>query len=305
MEQIIPPDIGKQYIILQPLAQGKFGNVFLGKSKKTEETIIVKQGISPQTQPQTQSNTLKPKTSGGTAAVETIRHEAEILTFLNQDVQCRKHIPFIHWYGLCSKGVYCIAMSYIPTTPLRPFSNDIHPIDYETQLQQMIREIVQAFKAIHQKGILHRDLKPENILYHQSKRRWYLIDFGLATFYQDEEGNHKPPPNPPRKHIIGTPNFVSCFIHECQEPSRRDDLIALGNVAWWLRNNGSWSPTHESPLSWEQTLEYKTQLVREPISLEKNPQNMFRIKLATFIKKCYTLGFMETPPYDMISNFFQ
>ena len=308
MDFLIPPDIGKQYQILQPLAQGKFGNVFLGKIKKTDETIIIKQGIHPQStssQPQQQIQPNKSKNSGGTAAIETIRHEAEILTFLNQDVQCRKHIPFIHWYGLCSKGIYCIAMSYIPTAPLRPFSDEYSPIEYEKHLQQMLCEIVQALKAIHQKGILHRDLKPENILYNQTKRRWYLIDFGLATFYQDEDGNHKPPTIPPRKHMIGTPNFVSCFIHEGQDPSRRDDIIALGNVAWWLRNRGSWHPTDsEKTLTWEQTVECKKALIQQPVALEKTTENFFRIKMVSFIKKCYSLSFMDIPPYDLISNFF-
>jgi hypothetical protein len=304
METLTPPDIGNKYQILQPLAQGKFGNVFLGKIKKTDETIIIKQGITPQQQPSLPN---KPRNSGGTAAIETIRHEAEILTYLNQDIQCRKHIPFVYWYGLCNKGIYCIAMSYIPTAPLHPFSANpgTTPMEYDSKLQQMVREIVQALKAIHQKGIIHRDLKPENILYHQTKRRWFLIDFGLATFYQDEDGNHKSPTTPPRKHLIGTPNFVSCFVHEGQDPSRRDDMIALGHVAWWLKNGGSWAPSpSDSPLSWEHTVEYKKALVQQPITLEKTPENLFRIKLATFVKKCHTMGFTDTPPYDTVSTFF-
>ena len=293
------PDIGRQYQILQPLAQGKFGNVFLGKIKKTDETIIIKQGIQASASPPTQTNQT-PKNSGGTAALETIRHEAEILTFLNQDQVCRKYIPFVHWYGLCSKGIYCIAMNYIPTTPLN--LSDAPP--GESTLQQMLREITQALKAIHQKGIIHRDMKPENILYHQSKKRWQLIDFGLATFYQDEDGNHKSPTTPPRKHLIGTPNFVSYFIHEGKEPSRRDDLIALGHVAWWLRNGGSWVNDSIPVVSWEQTLEAKKALATTALSLEKTPDNMFRIKLAMFIKNGYTLGYTDTPQYDTITKFF-
>lgn len=298
MENLIPPYIGKQYIILQLLAQGKFGNVFLGKIKKTDETIIIKQGISPITPiPLNPTLPAKPKTtSGGTAAIETIRHEAEILAFLNQDVSCRKYIPFIYWYGLCSKGVYCIAMNYIPTTPVEKYNDNL--------LQQMVREITQALKAIHQKGVIHRDLKPENILYHPSKKRWMLIDFGLATFYQDEDGIHKSPTTPPRKHLIGTPNFVSCFIHEGQDPSRRDDLIALGHVVWWLKNEGSWDNSQNTTFSWEQTLEYKKFLANQILPLEKTPENIFKLKLATVIKNCYTLGFTDTPPYDMITNFF-
>ena len=145
----------------------------------------------------------------------------------------------------------------------------------------MVREITQALKAIHQKGVIHRDLKPENILYHPSKKRWMLIDFGLATFYQDEDGIHKSPTTPPRKHLIGTPNFVSCFIHEGQDPSRRDDLIALGHVVWWLKNEGSWDNSQNTTFSWEQTLEYKKFLANKILPLEKTPENIFKLKLAT------------------------
>ena len=295
------PDIGRQYQILQPLAQGKFGNVFLGKIKRTDETIIIKQGIPSAPKIPNQPPNPNKTNSGGTAALETIRHEAEILTFLNQEPACRKYIPFVHWYGLCSKGIYCIAMNYIPTAPLNPSDP---PTLMESTLQQMIREITHALKAIHQKGIIHRDMKPENILYHQSKKRWQLIDFGLATFYQDEDGNHKSPTTPPRKNLIGTPNFVSCFIHEGQEPSSRDDLIALGHVAWWLRNGGSWMDDSTTPASWEQTLEAKKALATTPPNLEKTSENLFRIKLAMFIKNGYTLGYTDTPQYDTISKFF-
>jgi len=296
------PDIGRQYQILQPLAQGKFGNVFLAKIKKTDETIIIKQGIPAASKIPNQPLNHNKTNSGGTAALETIRHEAEILTFLNQEPTCRKYIPFVHWYGLCSKGIYCIAMNYIPTTPLKP--SEPTTLTDEITLQQMLREITQALKAIHQKGIIHRDMKPENILYHQTKKRWQLIDFGLATFYQDEDGNHKSPTTPPRKNLIGTPNFVSCFIHEGQEPSRRDDLIALGHVAWWLRNGGSWTRDCNTPATWEQTLEAKKALATTTLSLEKTPDNLFRIKLAMFIKNGYTLGYTDTPQYDTISKFF-
>ena len=109
--------------------------------------------------------------------------------------------------------------------------------------------------------------------------------------------------------MIGTPNFVSCFIHEGQDPSRRDDLIALGNVVWWMRNGGTWAPpsvaaTGMTP-TWEETVEYKKQLVTQPITMEKTADNLFRIKLVTYLKKCYTLSFTDTPPYDMIIKFFQ
>ena len=54
----------------------------------------------------------------------------------------------------------------------------------------------------------------------------FLIDFGLATFYLDENGQHYP--DKPSDTIIGTPKFVSINIHSGHRYSRRDDLISLG-----------------------------------------------------------------------------
>jgi len=75
-------------------------------------------------------------------------------------------------------------------------------------------------------------------------------------------------------------------------------------VAWWLRNGGSWTGDSNTPTTWEQTLEAKKALATTPPTLEKTPDNMFRIKLAMFIKNGYTLGYTDTPQYDTISKFF-
>ena len=44
-------------------------------------------------------------------------------------------------------------------------------------------QMAEAFKAIHEKGIIHRDIKPENILYRRlvsGELHFLLIDFGIA-----------------------------------------------------------------------------------------------------------------------------
>lgn len=297
------PDLGKKYSIIKQISKGKFGNVYLGLEKKTQEKIAIKQSIM-NTISKTQNQNEKQNTgsSGLGQNIETIKHEAEMLTFLGSIAQCRQYIPFVSWYGLCSKGNYCMVMSYVPHIPLTPTS--IRPNEKITHhMPSMIVSIIKALHSIHEQGIIHRDLKPENILYHQEKRKWMLIDFGLSTFYQDEQGNHNPPASKPKRHILGTPNFVSTFVHQGEEPSRRDDLIGLGNVAWWLANNGSWT----TPDSLENIIKIKTQI--QSLAKTQNPEikkdSGLDVRLMALFHHCYNLKYTDKPNYSLLLSYFQ
>ena len=168
-------------------------------------------------------------------------------------------------------------------------------------MPSMIVSMIKALYAIHEQGIVHRDLKPENILYHQEKRKWMLIDFGLSSFYQDEQGNHNPPASKPKRHILGTPNFVSTFVHQGEEPSRRDDLIALGNVAWWLANNGLWTPETETL---ENIIKIKTQIQNLAKSSEVKKNSGLDVRLMALFHHCYHLKYSEKPNYTLILSYF-
>ena len=51
-----------------------------------------------------------------------------------------------------------------------------------------------------------------------------LIDFGLSTFYNDENGFIT---NTDQTTIIGSPMYISNFVHSGNVPSIRDDIISL------------------------------------------------------------------------------
>ena len=53
----------------------------------------------------------------------------------------------------------------------------------QSEMKQMLFEILSATNHIHEKWILHRDLKTSNILVHRSGKIC-LCDFGLARKYQ-------------------------------------------------------------------------------------------------------------------------
>lgn len=49
-----------------------------------------------------------------------------------------------------------------------------------------IRQIGEALKVVHQKGLLHRDIKPENIILRLGTQEVVLIDFGIAREFKTD-----------------------------------------------------------------------------------------------------------------------
>ena len=90
--------------------------------------------------------------------------------------------------------------------------------------------MITRLEALHNKNLIHRDIKPENYVigYGSNFTVVHLIDFGLAKYYKDSEGNHIPFIE--KKGMIGTARYASTNAHLGYEQSRRDDLEALGYV---------------------------------------------------------------------------
>ena len=67
------------------------------------------------------------------------------------------------------------------------------PMDGEFSLQcacEVGIRIISAIESLHNLGFLHKDIKPDNILV--KGEEVVLIDMGLASKYEDSEGNHIP-----------------------------------------------------------------------------------------------------------------
>ena len=54
----------------------------------------------------------------------------------------------------------------------------------EEESRKIIKQVVQVVREMEKKDIVHRDIKKENILYNEETGKIKLIDFGLATYYQ-------------------------------------------------------------------------------------------------------------------------
>lgn len=94
--------------------------------------------------------------------------------------------------------------------------------------------MISRLEALHHKNLIHRDIKPENFVigYGSNFTLVYLIDFGLAKYYMESQGNHIPFIE--KKGMIGTARYASINAHLGNEQSRRDDMEALGYLLIYL-----------------------------------------------------------------------
>ncbi|RIA83794.1 kinase-like domain-containing protein [Glomus cerebriforme] len=110
--------------------------------------------------------------------LEEMRKEVKIYKILF-DIQ-GKYIPNLLCYGYYCGMYYAIGMTLVGT----PLNN------YNHITENQRNKCLLAIKEIHNRGILHNDIRNENILLNKDGDV-YLIDFGMASYYQDAKGNEK------------------------------------------------------------------------------------------------------------------
>jgi serine/threonine protein kinase len=197
--------IAHKYQITGNVGRGRFGTVLKGIHLKNQKYVAIKMERSD--------------------IVGTLRHEATVLHYL--DTQKCTNIPCIYYYGVHRPNNICIVMSYYSEGSL----DGLMPY---LQLEDKIawwNTALDILEHIHKAGIVHRDLKPHHFM-RDNHNEWNLIDFGLATSYLNESNMHIQ--ESPKDHIVGSPKYVSWFVHGGKDVVRRDDFLSLIYVFWEL-----------------------------------------------------------------------
>ena len=173
-------DIRKNYEFISMLGNGSFGKVRLYRDKNYKELLFAiktlkKEGIS-------------------SYHFNLLKREVDILS--NMD-----HPNIVKYFGIFEDDYFIhIVMEYLKGHDLSKIISLKNYTDFnENQMGQIIHQLLKALSFIHSKNIIHRDIKPENILF-SDKRNIFslkLIDFGLATFQEQE------------KKTVGTPMYMS------------------------------------------------------------------------------------------------
>lgn len=163
---------------------------------------------------------------------------------------------------------------------------------------------IQALKRIetlHSAGFIHRDITPMNMLMgYRDADRVYLVDFGLAKRYIDEEtGIHIPYRTD--KCAMGTELFSSSNSHFGKELSRRDDLEGLGFSLVYLFRGLPWKSIRANG---ERSKQRKIAQMKKEIAAAELCRGMSSA-FVDYFEHVRSLRFYDEPNYSLLRDLFE
>jgi len=180
--------LGDRYSIVRLLAQGGFGRTYLAEdTNRFRELCVLKEFA-----PQAQSNTILRK------AAELFEREAGVLYKL-QHPQIPRFRELFR-VKIDDKERLFLVQDYVDGETYRSLLDERMQQGKwfsETEIVQLLRQILPVLDYIHTVGVIHRDISPENLILRASDRLPMLIDFGgvkqvVATVSFGKPGKGKP-----------------------------------------------------------------------------------------------------------------
>ncbi len=144
--------------------EGGFGRTYLSEDvDKLNEWCVVKQ-FAPKVQ----------ETSALKKAIELFKEEAQRLQHLGEHHQ----IPALLAYFEQDNYLFLVQQFIDGQNLLQELQRG--KTYSESQILELLLDLLPILEFIHDRGVIHRDIKPQNIIRRQSDRRLVLIDFGSA-----------------------------------------------------------------------------------------------------------------------------
>ena len=267
--------IFKKYKIKKKLAEGAFGDVYMGSCIENKEMVAIKVE---------NRKIVKP-------LLET---EAFFLYSLRG-----LGIPEVLSFGRLKN--YNVLVEPLLDKSLFDIFNERRKRLALEDICLMSKQIIERIHWVHSKNIVHRDIKPDNFLIGKKDPNViYLIDFGLSKKYKSSTTG---------KHIrfgftgklTGTVRFASANALRGGEQSRRDDLESIGYmIIFFMRGKLPWQGVTGVKKMERYLKIYKMKKNVTPEDLCKSlPKQM-----TEYMRYVKSLEFEQDPDYKYLRNLF-
>ncbi|MFB8791367.1 MAG: serine/threonine-protein kinase [Potamolinea sp.] len=201
----------RRYRPIKQLGSGGFGKTYLAEDiERFNQPCVIKQ-FAPQSQ--------------GTSALEMasrlFEEEARRLQHLGEHSQ----IPTLLAYFKQDNRLYLV-QQYIKGANLLD-EVEFLGVFSEQKIQELLLDLLNILKSVHQEKVIHRDIKPENIIRRKSDKKFVLIDFGaskqLSGTILSKQGTS-----------IGSFGYVPMEQMDSGEAYPASDLYSLGATCFHL-----------------------------------------------------------------------
>ncbi|WP_392531042.1 protein kinase [Nostoc sp. C117] len=201
-----------RYQVIRVLAVGGFGQTYIAEdTRRPGNPICVVKHLKPGTDPRVFAT-----------AKRLFNSEAETLEKLGNHDQ----IPRLLAYFDENQEFYLV-QEYIEGHTL---AEELLPGNRwsESQVIQLLQEVLGILEFVHQQGVIHRDIKPDNIIRRASDNKLVLVDFGAVKQLRTQMvtvGGQAP-----ATVIIGTPGYMPTEQGQ-GKPRPNSDIYSLGIIA--------------------------------------------------------------------------
>ncbi|ERT09890.1 phosphotransferase enzyme family protein [Lyngbya aestuarii BL J] len=206
------PILRGHYRVIKLLGEGGFGRTYIAEDiDKLNEYCVVKQF------------TANVQGTGAlNKATQLFEQEARQLQQLGKHPQ----IPTLYAYFEEGKQLFLV-QEYIEGETLSQLVEK-QGVWTESQVKQLLEDLLPVLKFVHEQKVIHRDIKPDNIIQRRGDECFVLIDFGVAkqlstTVLQTTVGTR-----------IGSDGYASIEQMQGGEAYPASDLFSLGVTCFYL-----------------------------------------------------------------------
>lgn len=199
----------------KPIGKGSFSKVYRGINRDTQEVVAIKRILVSE-----QNNMIK-----------MFQREIQIIRKIDHENIVKCHDVIIEELDKKTKKIFVI-MEYCEGSDLDHYMKK-YPKRSESEVKELIRQLISGLKYLFRHGINHRDIKPQNLLLSKKDVRFgmsdqvlKIIDFGFAKEWTHESEMFQT--------LCGTPLYLAPEIITSHKYDIKADAWSLGIILYQL-----------------------------------------------------------------------